>query len=117
MSELISLAGLTEEDRKYVFDKYKIIEPYINNQGTLKEIAQRNTIPRRTLSSWVNKYKEYGLVGLFRQVRRDKGAARHSVTVALLDQNPDKLCFKASGFPSHRFMSMIYLSRRHRYIK
>ncbi len=76
MSELISLAELTEEDRKYVFDKYKIIEPYINNQGTLKEIAQRNTIPRRTLSSWVNKYKEYGLVGLFRQVRRDKGAAR-----------------------------------------
>jgi len=71
MSELISLAELTEADRKYVFDKYKIIEPYINNQETLKLIARRNNIPRRTLSLWVSKYKEYGLVGLLRQVRRD----------------------------------------------
>jgi putative transposase len=72
----MNLTELTDEERKHAFSKYKIIEPYINNQETLKLIARRNNIPRRTLSLWVSKFITQGLAGLSRQVRSDKGIGR-----------------------------------------
>ncbi|OJG78247.1 hypothetical protein RV14_GL001188 [Enterococcus ratti] len=51
--------------------KYKIIEPYLNKQETIKEIAIKNKIPTRTLYRWVQKYEHDGLVGLIRKTRTD----------------------------------------------
>lgn len=71
-----SLAQLTDAARDNATQKYKIIEPYINDEQTLKVIAENKSIPVRTLGLWVKKYREQGLVGLARQSRCDKGLPR-----------------------------------------
>ena len=76
MSKYESLAQLTDDERDSATQKYKIIEPYLNDEQTLKVVAENKSIPVRTLGLWVKKYREQGLVGLARQSRCDKGLPR-----------------------------------------
>ncbi|RUQ79166.1 helix-turn-helix domain-containing protein [Legionella septentrionalis] len=80
MDNFASLTQLSNDERENVCQKYKIIEPYINNGATLKAIATTTSIPLRTLGLWVKKYREHGLVGLARQSRCDKGTLRQCET-------------------------------------
>lgn len=80
MDDFVSLTQFSDDERDKACQKYKIIEPYINNGATLKVIATTTSIPVRTLGLWVNKYREHGLVGLARQSRCDKGSSRQCET-------------------------------------
>jgi len=76
MDDIESLAQLSDDERDRATQKYKIIEPYINDEQTLKTVAENKSIPVRTLGLWVKKYREQGLVGLARRSRCDKGLPR-----------------------------------------
>jgi putative transposase len=71
-----SLSELTETEREQACQKYKIIEPYLHGSMSLTSIAQSQSIPLRTLTIWVKKYRQSNLMGLARQSRRDKGTSR-----------------------------------------
>lgn len=66
-----TLTNFSEQQRINAMKKYKIIEPYLNKQETIKEIAIKNKVPTRTLYRWVQKYEHDGLVGLIRKIRTD----------------------------------------------
>ena len=66
-----TLTNFSEQQRIDAMKKYKIIEPYLNKQETIKEIAIKNKVPTRTLYRWVQKYEHDGLVGLIRKTRTD----------------------------------------------
>ena len=76
MDDFMSLAQLNDDDRDKAYQKYKIIEPYVNNEQTLKLVSKHESISVRTLGMWIKKYREQGLVGLARQSRCDKGLPR-----------------------------------------
>ena len=59
-----TLTNFSEQQRINAMKKYKIIEPYLNKQETIKEIAIKNNVPTRTLYQWVQKYEHDGLAGL-----------------------------------------------------
>ncbi len=71
-----SLVQLTDDERDNATQKYKIIEPYLNDEQTLNLVAENKFIPVRTLGLWIKKYREQGLVGLARRTRCDKGLPR-----------------------------------------
>lgn len=66
-----TLTSFSEQQRIDAMKKYKIIEPYLNKQETIKEIAIKNKVSTRTLYRWVQKYEHDGLVGLIRKIRTD----------------------------------------------
>lgn len=76
MDDFMSLAQLNDDERDKAYQKYKIIEPYINNEQTLKLVSKHKSISVRTLGLWIKKYREQGLFGLARQSRCDKGLPR-----------------------------------------
>ncbi|WP_373567146.1 helix-turn-helix domain-containing protein, partial [Streptococcus anginosus] len=49
------LTSFSDHQRTDAMKKYKIIEPYLNKQETIKEISIKNKIPIRTLYRWVQK--------------------------------------------------------------
>lgn len=78
-----TLTSFSEQQRIDAMKKYKIIEPYLNKQETIKEIAIKNKVPTRTLYRWVQKYEHDGLVGLIRKTRTDFEQIRVSEEVRL----------------------------------
>jgi len=72
----VSILNLTAEERDRAYQKYQLIELYLNHSCSLKSISKKSNIPLRTLSSWVEKYKRDGLISLARQIRKDKGVLR-----------------------------------------
>ncbi len=94
----VSISNLTTEERDKAYQKYQLIEPYLNNNCSLKSISKKSNIPLRTLSSWVEKYKRDGLLALARQDRKDKGVLRKlnqeivKLTEALYLEYPASSC-------------------------
>ncbi|HAU3594268.1 TPA: DDE-type integrase/transposase/recombinase [Legionella pneumophila] len=61
---------------KCAFEKFKIIQPYLEDKITLASIAKNTRISIRTLHRWIKQYKENGLEGLKLKIRNDKGSYR-----------------------------------------
>lgn len=62
--------------RKSAFEKFKIIQSYLEDKATLISIANNTGISIRSLHRWVNQYNENGLDGLKLKIRNDKGSYR-----------------------------------------
>lgn len=62
--------------RKSAFEKYKIIQFYLDDITSLSSIARETGISIRTLHRWVNQYLKNGLDGLKSKSRDDKGCYR-----------------------------------------
>ncbi len=62
--------------RKSAFEKYKIIQFYLDDITSLSSIARETGISIRTLHRWVNHYLRKGLDGLKSKSRDDKGCYR-----------------------------------------
>lgn len=73
MSELPPLTSYSEEQRQKAMDKYWLIAPYLNQEKSLKSIAEETKISKRTLHNWISKYEQFGLKGLIRKSRKDSG--------------------------------------------
>jgi putative transposase len=70
------LAGLTEEARKLALDRFRILQPHLENDRPLKAVAAAAGIPFRTAQRWVSIYRQFGLVALARKKRTDNGQHR-----------------------------------------
>ena len=70
------LAGLREEARKLALDRFRLIQPHLEDGRPLKLVAAAAKIPFRTAQRWVSLYRQFGLAALARKKRTDDGQHR-----------------------------------------
>jgi len=70
------LAGLTEEARKLALDRFRLLQPHLEDDHPLKAVAASAGIPFRTAQRWVSLYRQFGLTALTRKRRTDTGQHR-----------------------------------------
>ncbi len=56
--------------------RYQVIKPFLEGEKKLKEIENESGISYATLKRWVKSYKETGISGLKKKVRKDKSQHR-----------------------------------------
>src|SRR5450432_2205921 len=74
------LAGLTEEARKLALDRFRLLQPHLEDDRALKAVAAAAGIPFRTAQRWVSLYRQFGLAALARKRRTDTGQHREIST-------------------------------------
>src|ERR1017187_2740833 len=67
------LAGLTEEARKLALERFRKIQPHIEDSQPLRSVARAAGIPYRTAQRWGAVYRRSGLTALARNKRGDRG--------------------------------------------
>ena len=70
------LAGLTEETRKLALDRFRLIQPHLEQNQSLQSVADAAGVPYRTAQRWVAQYRLFGLAALARKRREDRGERR-----------------------------------------
>lgn len=73
MSEL---SALPESDRQKALERFRLIQPHLEAGTALTAVARDAGIPHRTAQRWVALYYRFGLPGLARKGRADRGARR-----------------------------------------
>src|SRR5437016_336308 len=70
------LAGLPEDAHKLAFDRFRLLQPHLEDGRPLKAVAVASRVPFRTAQRWVSLYRQFGLAGLARKTRTDNGQHR-----------------------------------------
>ena len=70
------LTGLPEDVRKLALDRFRIIQPHLEQNRPLQSVARAAGIPHRTAQRWVAQYRLFGLAALARKKREDQGERR-----------------------------------------
>ena len=70
------LAGLSEEARNLALDRFRILQPHLEQSRSLQSVALAAGIPYRTAHRWLAQYRQFGLAALARKTRIDRGARR-----------------------------------------
>jgi putative transposase len=70
------LAGLSEQARKLALDRYRILQPHLEQSQSLQSVAQAAGILYRTAHRWLAQYRRFGLAALARKTRVDRGERR-----------------------------------------
>jgi putative transposase len=73
MRELPSLA---ESDRKIALDRYRLLQPHLEDGRTLSVVASEAGVAYSTAQRWVSLYRRFGLSALVRKRRSDRGQRR-----------------------------------------
>ncbi len=78
MSDSTSLlTTFSEQQRIQAFERFSLLQPFLEQKVPLATIAREHGIPPRTIQHWVTQYRRHGLAGLARRTRSDKGQHRH----------------------------------------
>jgi putative transposase len=70
------LASLQESAREIALERFRIIQPCLEEDRSLSVIARKAGIPYRTIHRWLTRYRRFGLAALARKVREDRGKRR-----------------------------------------
>lgn len=70
------LTALTEEARRGALQRFRLLQPHLEEGRALTEIARAAGVPYATAKRWVARYRQFGLVGLARKGRADRGERR-----------------------------------------
>lgn len=70
------LAELAEDARNLALDRFRLIQPYLEQNQPLQSVADAAGVPYRTAQRWVAQYRLFGLVALARKRREDRGGRR-----------------------------------------
>jgi putative transposase len=71
-----ALAALSPEERSRALKRYRMLQPCVEHHVPLPHIARQQAIALRTLERWLAHYRCYGLAGLARRGRSDRGHHR-----------------------------------------
>ena len=88
------LASLDQSARETALERFQIIQPCLEQDRSLSVIAKEAGIPYRTVHRWISRYRQFGLAGLARKPREDRGKRRAlppqllEITEALALQSP-----------------------------
>ena len=70
------LAALSPNERARALERYRMLQPGVEDHVPLTHIARQHGVALRTLERWLAQYRRHGLVGLARRGRRDRGQHR-----------------------------------------
>lgn len=70
------LAGLPGDARKLALDRFRLLQPHLEQDQPLRAVALAAGIPYRTAHRWLAQYRLFGLVALARKTRGDRGERR-----------------------------------------
>ena len=70
------LAGLPEALRKLALDRFRFLQPHLEQSRPLRSVAGEAGIPYRTAQRWLSRYQQFGLAALVRKARADAGERR-----------------------------------------
>jgi putative transposase len=70
------LASLQESAREIALERFRIIQPYLEEDRSLSVIARKARISYRTIHRWLTRYRRFGLAALARKGRGDRGKRR-----------------------------------------
>lgn len=76
MDEPPALTALNETERERALARFRTLQPFLEGQSTLSAVAREHGIAFRTAQYWVSQFRQYGLAGLVRRRRSDRGQAR-----------------------------------------
>jgi hypothetical protein len=65
-----ALADMSDVERKLALERYKLLEPHLQNGRELRSVSKGSDVSFRTLQRWVARYKREGLAGLVRLLTR-----------------------------------------------
>ena len=61
-----ALADMSDVERKLALERYKLLEPHLQNGRELRSVSKDSDVSFRTLQRWVAGYKREGVVLLIR---------------------------------------------------
>jgi putative transposase len=70
------LASLDQSTRENALERFRIIQPCLEQDRSIGSIAREAGIPYRTIHRWIGLYRVFGLAGLARKPREDRGKRR-----------------------------------------
>jgi Helix-turn-helix domain len=70
------LAPVAESDRKIALDRYRLLQPHLEDGRTLSVVASEAGVAYSTAQRWVSLYRRFGLSALVRKRRSDRGQRR-----------------------------------------
>jgi len=73
---------LPEEDQQRAMERYRLLQPHLEQGRALAEVAEEAGVPYRTARQWATLYRQSGLAALAPQGRTDAGSRRR-LTVEL----------------------------------
>ena len=91
------LAGLTEEARKLALERFRLLQPHLEDDRPLKAVAAAAGIPFRTAQRWVSLYWQFGLTALARKRRTD--SRQHRNTSAKLKEAIEGIALQKPPIP------------------
>ena len=71
-----ALTELSERQRERALDRYRKLQPHLEENVPLARVAKESSLPLRTAQRWVSRFRRFGLVGLTRAGRADQGKRR-----------------------------------------
>jgi putative transposase len=69
-------AELSEEARQFAMQRFRLLQPHLEQRRALRLVAAEAKISFRTAQRWVALYQKFGLVALARKRRADRGNQR-----------------------------------------
>ena len=69
-------AELTEKARQFALQRFRLLQPHLEQHRALRLVAAEAKIPFRTAQRWVAQYQKFGLAALARKKRADCGNQR-----------------------------------------
>ena len=107
------LAGFSEETRKLAMERFRLLQPHLENNEPLTLVARAAGIPYRTAHRLVSEYRRIGLTALVRKKRTDRGERR--VVTALLKEAIEGLALQKPPLPTTPFSRCsLLVAQRHK---
>jgi len=73
-----NLNSISDAERALALSRFRILQPCLEDQVPLTQVAKQQGIPLRTAQRWLMRYRRHGLSGLCRKEHSGRGKCRIS---------------------------------------
>jgi putative transposase len=94
--------ALTEAQRQMAMERFAVLQPYLEEDVPLTRAAREAGVPIRTAERWLARYRQQGLTGLTRPVRRAAAVHRLPADLVALIEGLGLTKPRASAAAIHR---------------
>jgi putative transposase len=106
-SKTTPVIALTEAQRQLAMERFAVLQPHLEEDVPLARAARHAGVPVRTAERWLARYRQKGLAGLARPVRRDAAVRRLPADLVALIEGMGLKKPRASAAAIHRRVSDI----------
>ena len=99
--------ALTEAQRQLAMERFAVLQPHLEEDVPLARAARQAGVPVRTAERWLARYRQQGLAGLARPVRRDTAVHRLPADLVALMEGMGLKKPRASASAIHRRVSAV----------